>query len=111
MDRHMAALRQLIYKQLELAEKDKSKGHNLEQTLKRLATLNDLMANYQTLRRRISPAGWIRLAGDPPAVVAIWSLAFLNVFGCNCAHVVCLSWLWSSPIQTPGPQGVESNIS
>jgi hypothetical protein len=57
IDRHMAALRQLIYKQLELAEKDKSKGHNPEQTLKHLATLNDLMANYQTLRRRISPAG------------------------------------------------------
>ena len=51
IDRHMAALRQLIYKQVELVEK----GHNAERALKLLATLNDLMANYQTLRRRISP--------------------------------------------------------
>ncbi len=52
IDRHMAALRQLIYKQVELVEK----GHNAAPTLKLLATMNDLMANYQTLRRRISPA-------------------------------------------------------
>ena len=51
MDRHMAALRQLIYRQLELVEK----GHDGEQALKQLATMNDLMAHYQTLRRRISP--------------------------------------------------------
>jgi hypothetical protein len=57
IDRHMAALRQLIYRQLEWVEKDKSKDHNAERALKLLATLNDLMANYQTLRRRISPAG------------------------------------------------------
>jgi uncharacterized membrane protein YccC len=54
IDRHMAALRQLIYKQLELVETDKSKSRNPEQPLKLLATMNDLMANYQTLRRRIS---------------------------------------------------------
>ena len=54
IDRHMAALRQLIYKQLELVETDKSKSRNPEQALKLLATMNDLMANYQTLRRRIS---------------------------------------------------------
>jgi hypothetical protein len=52
IDRHLAALRQLIYWQLELAEK--SKGHNVECALKLLETMNDLMANYQTLRRRIS---------------------------------------------------------
>jgi hypothetical protein len=57
IDRHMAALRQLIYKQLQLVEIDKSKGRNPEQALKLLVTLNDLMTNYQTLRRRISPAG------------------------------------------------------
>ena len=51
IDRHMVALRQLIYRQLELVEK----GQNAERALKLLATLNDLMANYQTLRRRISP--------------------------------------------------------
>jgi hypothetical protein len=51
IDRHMVALRQLIYRQVELVEK----GHNADQALKLLATLNDLMANYQTLRRRISP--------------------------------------------------------
>jgi hypothetical protein len=56
IDRHMAALRQLIYRQLELVEKEKSKRRNAERALKLLETLNDLMANYQTLRRRISPA-------------------------------------------------------
>ena len=53
IDRHMAALRQLIYRQLKLAEK----GHNAERALRLLETMNDLMANYQTLRRRIIPAG------------------------------------------------------
>jgi hypothetical protein len=57
IDRHMAALRQLIYRQLELAEKDKLKGHNAERALKLLATMNDLMTNYQALRQRISAAG------------------------------------------------------
>jgi hypothetical protein len=55
IDRHMAAVRQLIYRQLELVEK--SKGHSAERALKLLVTMNDLMANYQTLRRKISPAG------------------------------------------------------
>jgi hypothetical protein len=55
IDRHMAALRKLIYRQVELVEKDKLKGHSAERALKLLTTLNDLMANYQTLRRRISP--------------------------------------------------------
>ena len=40
IDCHMAALRQLIYRQLELVEK--SKGHNAERALKLLATMNDL---------------------------------------------------------------------
>jgi reverse gyrase len=57
IDRHMADLRQLTYRQVELVEKDKLNGHNAERALKLLATLNDLMANYQTLRRRISPTG------------------------------------------------------
>ena len=51
IDRHMAALRQLIYRQVELVEK--SKDHSAEQALKLLATMNDLMAKYQTLNRRI----------------------------------------------------------
>jgi hypothetical protein len=55
IDRHMAALRQLIYRQLKLIEKDKSRDHYAERALKQLATLNDLMTNYQTLRRRIGP--------------------------------------------------------
>ena len=55
IDGHMAALRQLIYRQVELVEK--SKGHSAESALKLLETMNDLMAKYQTLRRRISPAG------------------------------------------------------
>ncbi len=57
IDRHMAALRKLIYRQVELIEKDQLKSHNAARTLKLLATMNDLMANYQTLRRRISPVG------------------------------------------------------
>jgi hypothetical protein len=55
IDCHMAALRKLIYRQVELVEKDKLKGHNAARTLKLLATMNDLMANYQTLLRRIRP--------------------------------------------------------
>ena len=54
IDGHMAALRQLIYSQVELVEK--SKGQSAEHALKLLETMNDLMANYQTLRRRITPA-------------------------------------------------------
>jgi hypothetical protein len=54
IDRHMAELREFTYRQVELVEKDKSKGHNAARTLKLLAMMNDLMANYQTLRRRIS---------------------------------------------------------
>jgi hypothetical protein len=54
IDRHMAELRELTYRQVELVEKDKSKSHNAARTLKLLAMINDLMANYQTLRRRIS---------------------------------------------------------
>jgi hypothetical protein len=53
IDRHMAELRESTYRQVELVEKDKS-GHNAARTLKLLAMMNDLMANYQTLRRRIS---------------------------------------------------------
>ncbi len=53
IDRHMAALRQLIYRQVELVEK----GHNAERALRLLETMNDLMGNYQTLRRRMGPAG------------------------------------------------------
>jgi hypothetical protein len=49
IDRHMAALRQLMYRQLELVETDRSKGHSAEQALKLLAMLNDLLAKYQTL--------------------------------------------------------------
>ncbi|MGB6284549.1 MAG: hypothetical protein WBG18_09045 [Xanthobacteraceae bacterium] len=55
IDCHMAELRELTYRQVELVEKGKSKGRVVERALKLLATLNDLMANYQTLRRRISP--------------------------------------------------------
>jgi hypothetical protein len=50
----MTELRELTYRQVELVEKGKLKGRMVERALKLLATLNDLMANYQTLRRRIS---------------------------------------------------------
>ena len=55
IDCHMAQLRELTYRQVELVEKGNFKGQIVERAVKLLATLNDLMANYQTLRRRISP--------------------------------------------------------
>ena len=54
IDGHMAELRELTYRQVELVEKGNLKGQIVERAVKLLATLNDLMANYQTLRRRIS---------------------------------------------------------
>ena len=51
IDRHMVALRQLIYRQVESVEK----GHDAERALRLLETLNDLMVNYQTLRRTMDP--------------------------------------------------------
>ena len=51
---HIAELRQLIYTQVELFEKGKLKSREVEQVQNQLATLNDLMASYQTLRRRVS---------------------------------------------------------
>ena len=55
IDGHMAELRELTYRQVELVEKGNLKGQIVERAVKLLALLNDLMANYQTLRRRISP--------------------------------------------------------
>jgi hypothetical protein len=52
IDRHMVALRQLIYRQVESVEK----GHDAERALRLLETMNDLMVNYQTLRRTMGPA-------------------------------------------------------
>ena len=54
IDCHMAELRELTYRQVELVEKGKLKGQLVERAAKLLALLNDLMTNYQTLRRRIS---------------------------------------------------------
>ena len=51
---HMAQLRELTYRQVELVEKSNLKGQIVERAVKLLALVNDLMANYQTLRRRIS---------------------------------------------------------
>ena len=55
IDGHMAELRELTYRQVELIEKGKLKGQIVERAARLLALLNDLMASYQTLRRRISP--------------------------------------------------------
>ncbi len=55
IDGHMAELRELTYKQVELVEKGNLKGQIVERAVKLLALLNDLMANYQMLRRRLSP--------------------------------------------------------
>jgi hypothetical protein len=55
IDGHMAELKELAYSQVELVEKGNLKGQFIERAAKLLALLNDLMSNYQTLRRRISP--------------------------------------------------------
>src|ERR1700720_1635075 len=55
-ERHLAELRQLIYRQVQLVEKNKLNSHDAERVQNLLAMLNDLMAGYQTLRRRISAA-------------------------------------------------------
>ena len=55
IDCRMAELRQLTYRQVELVEKGNLKGQIVERAVKLLALLNDLMANYQMLRRRLSP--------------------------------------------------------
>jgi hypothetical protein len=52
---HMAELRELTYRQVELVGNGNLKGRMVERAAKLLALLNDLMANYQTLRQRISP--------------------------------------------------------
>ena len=56
IDRHIAELRQLIYRQVQLVEKDKLESHDAERVQNLLATLNDLMSDYQILRRKISTA-------------------------------------------------------
>ena len=56
IDRDIAEFRQLIYRQVELVEKDKLKNHVAKRVQNLLATLNDLMSDYQTLRRKISAA-------------------------------------------------------
>jgi hypothetical protein len=56
IDRRIAELRQLIYRQVRLVEKDKLKSHDGDRVQNLLATLNDLMSDYQTLRRKISAA-------------------------------------------------------
>jgi hypothetical protein len=55
IDHHMAELRELTYRQVELVEKGNLKGQLVERAAKLLALFNDLMSNYQTLRRRMSP--------------------------------------------------------
>ena len=52
---HMVELKELTYRQVELVENGKLKGQFIERAAKLLALLNDLMSNYQTFRRRISP--------------------------------------------------------
>jgi hypothetical protein len=51
----MAELEELTYRQVELVEKGKLKGQITERPVKLLALLNNLMSNYQALRRRIGP--------------------------------------------------------
>ena len=55
IDGHMAELRELTYRQVELVEKGNLRGEIVERAVKLLALLNDLMASYQRLRRKINP--------------------------------------------------------
>ena len=48
----MMAIRELIATQVELIEKNKLKGHNVERSQSLLITLNELLANYRILRQR-----------------------------------------------------------
>ena len=52
LDRHMNELSNLIATQVDLIEKNKLKGHNVERSQNLLITMNELMANYQILRQR-----------------------------------------------------------
>jgi hypothetical protein len=54
IDRHIAELRQLIYREVELVETSELKSRDTERVRNLLAMLNDLMANYQILHRRLS---------------------------------------------------------
>jgi hypothetical protein len=56
IDCHMVELKELTYRQVELVEKGNLKGQIVERAVKLLALLNDLMSNYQTLRRSNEPA-------------------------------------------------------
>jgi hypothetical protein len=71
IDCHMTELRELTYRQVELVEKGNLKGQIVERAVKLLATLNDLMANYQTLRRRISPLATNASASAIPSAIQI----------------------------------------
>ena len=51
---NVARLRRQLEK-VELVEKGNLKGQIVERAVKLLALLNDLMANYQMLRRRLRP--------------------------------------------------------
>jgi hypothetical protein len=53
-ERHLAQLRQQIYRQVQLVEKNKLNSRDAERVQNLLPMLNDLMAGYQALRRRIS---------------------------------------------------------
>jgi hypothetical protein len=65
-ERHLAELRQLIYRQLKLLEKDKLKSRDAERVQNLLVMLNDLMADYQTLRRTSAAVeqDWWRRVGE-----------------------------------------------
>jgi len=54
IDCHMAELRELSYRQVELVEKGNLKGRMVERAAQLLGLLNDIMANYKTLRQRIN---------------------------------------------------------
>src|SRR5215469_15981766 len=54
IDCHMAELRELSYRQVELVEKGNLKGRMVERAAQLLGLSNDIMANYKTLRQRIN---------------------------------------------------------
>jgi uncharacterized damage-inducible protein DinB len=53
IDRHIADVRELISKQVELVDRDKLKGRNAERSQNLLFTLNHLLTAYHIHRRRL----------------------------------------------------------
>jgi hypothetical protein len=87
IDGHMAELRELTYRQVELVEKGNLKGQIVERAAKLLATLNDLIANYHASTKN-KPAGL--------RVRRFWSISLFA--GCSATSSVNHYLIWLTNI-------------